>query len=114
MESKFFVEIEKTMDIKTMKDFEKEVRGKIYNEMELLRKKNNDLDQFLNVHEMAMWSKIKNEEYSWLVLNAEKKKKLYRLIEIYSKFYDVISNVKSLNKKVEQIKKLKDQPVDSD
>ena len=39
METKFFTEIEKKMDIKTIKDFEKEVRSKIYNEMETLRKK---------------------------------------------------------------------------
>ena len=39
METKFFTEIEKKMDIKTLKDFEKEVRTKIYNEMETLRKK---------------------------------------------------------------------------
>ena len=39
MEAKFFSEIEKKMDVKTIKDFEKEVRTKIYNELETLRKK---------------------------------------------------------------------------
>ena len=38
MEAKFFVEIEKKMDVKTLKDFEKEVRNKINNEFERLRK----------------------------------------------------------------------------
>ena len=39
MEAKFFSEIEKKMDVKKIKDFEKEVRTKIYNELESLRKK---------------------------------------------------------------------------
>ena len=39
MEAKFFSEIEKNMDVKTIKDFEKEVRKKIYNEMEHLERK---------------------------------------------------------------------------
>ena len=34
MEAKFFSEIEKKMDVKTIKDFEKEVRTKIYNELD--------------------------------------------------------------------------------
>ena len=40
MEANFFSEIEKKMDIKTLKDFEKEVRTKINDEFESLRKKN--------------------------------------------------------------------------
>ena len=47
MEAKFFSEIEKKMDVKTIKDFEKEVRTKIYNELESLRKKNEDLSRVL-------------------------------------------------------------------
>ena len=39
MEAKFFAEIEKNMDVKTLKDFEKEVRKKINNEFETLKKK---------------------------------------------------------------------------
>ena len=39
MEAKFFLEIEKKMNVKTLKDFEKEVRNKIINEFESLRKK---------------------------------------------------------------------------
>ena len=39
MESKFFLEIEKKMNVKTLKDFEKEVRIKMINEFESLRKK---------------------------------------------------------------------------
>ena len=63
---------------------------------------------------MAMWSNIRNDGYSWLVLDDKKKKKLFRLIDIYSNFYDILNNVKSLNKKVEKVKKLKDVPVDSE
>ena len=93
MEAKFFSEIEKKMDIKTLKDFEKEVRTKIYNELE---------------------KRIRNEEYSWLHLNSDKKKKLYRLIDIYSNFIDIVDSVKELNTKVDRVKQLKEAPDDGD
>ena len=37
MEAKFFSEIEKSMDIKTLKDFEKELRTKINQDFESIR-----------------------------------------------------------------------------
>ena len=114
MEAKLFSEIEKKMDVKTINDFEKEVRTKIYNELESLRKKNEDLSRVLMVGESLMWKKIRNEEYSWLRLNSDKKKKLYRLIDIYSNFIDIVDSVKDLNTKVDRVKQLKDTPVDSD
>ena len=114
METKFFSEIEKKMDVKTIKDFEKEVRTKIYNELELLRKKNDNLSRVLIVSESEMWNKIRNEQYSWLKLNNDKKKNLYRLIDIYSNFIDIVDSVKSLNTKVEKVKQLKDTPVNSE
>ena len=49
MEAKFFSEIEKKMDVKTLEDFEKEVRRKINNEFESLRKKNDDLSRVLRL-----------------------------------------------------------------
>ena len=45
MEAKFFAEIEKNMDVKTIKDFEKELRKKIINEFETLRKSNDYLSR---------------------------------------------------------------------
>ena len=66
MEAKFFSEIEKNMEVKTLKDFEKEVRTKINNEFESLRKKNDDLSRVLMVGESEMWGKIRDEDYSWL------------------------------------------------
>ena len=57
METKFFSEIEKKMDVKTLKDFEKEVRTKIYNELEILRKKNDNLSRMLIVGEINIWKK---------------------------------------------------------
>ena len=110
MEAKFFSEIEKKMDVKTIKDFEKEVRTKINNEFDSLRKKNDDLSRVLMAGECEMWKKIRNEEYSWLKINSDKKKKLYRLIDIYSKFVDIVESVKDLNTKVERIKLLKNAP----
>ena len=64
--------------------------------------------------ECDMWEKIKNEDYSWLHINSDKKKKLYRLIDIYSKFDDIVDSVKDLNKKVVRIKLLKNEPDDED
>ena len=114
MEAKFFAEIEKNMDIKTIKDFEKEVRSKIYNELESLRKKNDDLSRVLMSSENEIWKKIRNEEYSWLTINSEKKKKLYRLIDIYSNFLGIVDSVKYLTLKVDSVKKLKDSPSNSE
>ena len=114
MEAKFFSEIEKNMNVKTIKDFEKEVRKKIYNEMETIRKENEDLSRVLMVGECEMWKKIRNEEYSWLQLNSDKKKKLYRLIDNYSNFLDIVDSVKELNTKVDRVKQLKEIPVDSE
>ena len=110
MEAKFFSEIEKKMDVKTIKDFEKEVRTKIYNELESLRKKNEDLSRVLMAGECEMWKKIRNEEYSWLQIKSDKKKKLYRLIDIYLNFIDIVDSVKDLNTKVERVKSLKNAP----
>ena len=114
MEAKFFPEIEKKMDVKTLKDFEKDVRTQINNELEALRKKNDDLSRVLMAGECEMWEKIKNEEYSWLNINSNKKKKLYRLIDIYSKFDDIVDSVKDLNTNVDRVKQLKDTPEDTD
>ena len=114
MEAKFFSEIEKKMDVKTLKDFEKDVRTQINNEFESLRKKNDDLSRVLMAGECEMWEKIRNEEYSWLKINSDKKKKLYRLIDIYSKFGDIVDTVKNLNTKVERIKSLKNAPDDEE
>ena len=77
MEAKFFSEIEKSMDVKTLKDFEKEVRTKINNEFESLRKKNDDLSRVLMVGESEMWGKIRDEDYSWLKIKSDKKKETF-------------------------------------
>ena len=114
MEAKFFSEIEKKMDVKTLKDFEKDVRTQINNEFESLRKKNDDLSRVLMAGECEMWGKIRDEDYSWLKIKSDKKKKLYRLIDIYSKFDNIVDSVKDLNTKVEEVKQLKDAPDDTD
>ena len=114
MEAKFFSEIEKKIDVKTIKDFEKEVRTKIYSELESLRKKNDNLNRILMAGECEMFLNIRNGNYSWLNLKSDKKKKLFRLIDIYSKFVEIVDSVRDLNTKVESVKQLKDSPVDSE
>ena len=114
MEAKFFSEIEKNMDVETLKDFEKEIRTKIIEEFEILRSKNADLSRVLMAGECDMWEKIRKGEYSWLKIKSEKKKKLFRLIDIYTKFDSIVDTVKELERKVEKVRKMKDSPVDSD
>ena len=82
--------------------------------METLRKENNDLSRVLITTESYMWKRIRNEEYSWLQINSDKKKKLFRLIDIYSNFIDLVDSVRDLNTKVEKVKKLKETPVEED
>ena len=106
MEAKLFAEMQKNMDINTLKEFEKEVRSKIIDELEILRNKNDDLSRVLMVGECEMWGKIRDEDYSWLKLKSSQKKRLFRLIDIYMKFDDIIDTVKNLNTKVDQIKEL--------
>lgn len=114
MESKFFSEIEKKMNVKTIRDFEKEVRNKIIIEFESLRKTNDELSRVLLAGECELWGNIKSGEYSWLkISNKKKKKKLFRLINVYSNFNDIIDEVKELNKKVDEVKKLKELPEDA-
>ena len=88
--------------------------SQINNEFESLRKKNDNLSRVLMAGECEMWEKIRNEEYSWLQTKSDKKKKLYRLIDIYSKFDDIVDSVKDLNTNVDRVKKLKDTPEDTD
>ena len=114
MEAKFFSEIEKNMDVKTLKDFEKEVRTKINDELETLRNKNAHLSRVLMGGECDMWEKIRRGDYSWLKIKSDKKKKLFRLIDIYLKFDSIVDTVQELKEKVEKIKKIKDAPVDSE
>ena len=114
MEAKFFLEIEKNMDVETLKDFEKEVRTKIIEEFEILRSKNADLSRVLMAGECEMWEKIRKGEYSWLKIKSDKKKKLFKLIDIYTKFDSIVDTVKELERKVEKVRKMKDSPVDSD
>ena len=102
------------MDVKTSKDFEKDVRTQINNEFESLRKKNDNLSRVLMAGECEMWEKIRNEDYSWLQIKSDKKKKLYRLIDIYLKFDDIVDSVKDLNTKVDRVKQLKDASDDGD
>ena len=109
MEAKFFEEIQKNMDINTLKEFEKEVRTKIINELEILRNKNSDLSRVLMVGECDMWRKIRNQDYSWLKLKSTQKKRLFKLIDIYMKFDDIIDTVKNLNTKVAQFKELQNE-----
>ena len=64
--------------------------------------------------ECEMWEKIRRGDYSWLKIKSDKKKKLFKLIDIYTKFDSIVDTVKELERKVEKVKKLKDSPVDSD
>ena len=60
----------KNVDINTLKEFEKEVRTKIIDELEILRNKNSDLSRILKVGKCEMWGKIREEDYSSLKLKS--------------------------------------------
>ena len=62
---------------------------------------------------MRCGKKIRNEDYSWLKINSDKKK-LFRLIDIYSKFVDIVDSVKDLNTKVDRVEELKNAPDDGE
>ena len=64
---------------------------------------------------MRCGKKIRRGDYSWLkIKSSDRKKKLFRLIDIYLKFDSIIDTVKDLYEKVEKVKSLKDAPVDSE
>jgi len=63
MEAKFFSEIEKKMDVKTLRDFEIEVRTKINHEFESLRKTTDNLSRILTSGECEMWENIRDGHY---------------------------------------------------
>ena len=64
--------------------------------------------------ECELWNGIKDGKYSWLKIKSDKKKKLFRLIDIYSKVSDLVEDVRDINKTVDDLKKLKDAPIDED
>ena len=88
MEDKFFKEIQKKMNVKTLKDFEKELRKKIRDEFEIERKTNPDLARVLLVTEANLWEGIKNGNYSWVKIDSVRKEKLFKLITLYKEFYN--------------------------
>ena len=104
-----YKEIEKSMRIKTLKDFETEVRTKINDELELERKKNSDLSRIPLSNECDLWEKIRDGGFNWLVIPwpNERKARLTKLIDLYSEFRTLVKNVKDLNTKLTKIKELK-------
>ena len=107
MEAKSFKEIVKKKEVKTLKDCEHEIRTEINHEPEAGRKTNGNLPRILLASESELWERIRNGGYSLLKLTEDKKVRLFKLIEIYSNFQNLVESVKSLNTKVEKIKQLK-------
>lgn len=107
LEAKFYKEIEKSMRIKTVKDFELVLRTKINDELELERKKNQYLSRILLSNECDLWEKIQDDGFNWLVIPDERKARLTKLIDLYSEFRTLVENVKDLNTKLTKIKEFK-------
>ena len=105
MEAKFYKEIEKSMRIKTVKDFELVLRTN--DELELERKKNQYLSRILLSNECDLWEKIRDDGFNWLVIPDERKARLTKLIDLYSVIRTLVENVKDLNTKLTRIKELK-------
>ena len=109
MGAKFYREIEKSMRIKTVKDFELVLRTKINDELklELERKKEQYLSRILLSNECYLWEKIRDDGFNWLVIPDERKARLTKLIDLYSVIRTLVENVKDLNTKLTRIKELK-------
>ena len=101
------------MNVKTLKDFEKELRKKIRDEFEIERKTNPNLARVLLVNEANLWEGINNGNYSWVRIDSARKKKLFKLITLYKEFFELVESVENLNKKVDRLKKLKEEEDDN-
>ena len=64
--------------------------------------------------ECELWNGVKDGKYSWLKIKSDKKKTLFRLIDIYSKVSDLVEDVRDLNVRADHLKKIKDEPIDED
>ena len=109
MEDKFFKEIQKKMNVKTLKDFETELRKKITDEFENERKTNTNPARVLLVAEANLWEGIKNGSYSWVTIDSRRKERLFKLIALYHEFFESVESVENLNAKATKINKLKEE-----
>ena len=64
--------------------------------------------------ECELWNGVKDGKYSWLKIKSDKKKTLFRLIDIYSKVSDLVEDVRDFNVRADHLKKIKDEPIDED
>ena len=81
------------MNIKTLKDFEKEIGTKIRVEFELERKTNVNVSRILLVGESQMWDSIRTGGYHLVKIDSDRKQRLFKLIEMYKEFYNLIETV---------------------
>lgn len=65
------------MNVKTLKDFEKEVRKNIREEFEIERKADSNFARVFLVSEANLWGGIKNGSYGWIEINSDKKERLF-------------------------------------
>ena len=86
---------------------------KIRDEFEIERKTNPNLARVLLVAEANVWEGIKNGNYSWVKIDSDRKEKLFKLITLYKEFFELVENVENLNKKVDRLKKLKEEEDDN-
>ena len=62
------------MNVKTLKDFEKET--KIIDEIETEREPNENLARVLLVEESQLWNNIRHGAYGWVQIDSERKDRL--------------------------------------
>lgn len=90
MEKKFFKEIQKKMNIKTLKHFEKELRTRIRDELEIERESNENLGRVLLVAEFQSWDTIRTGAYGWVEIDSDRKERLFKLTEMCKEFYNLV------------------------
>ena len=104
------------INLRTIEDFEKEIRNNLFIELKNMRDNNQKLDMLLMSKEFDILFDtlfdIKEEKYSSLNLQMENREKLSRLVEIYSLLCELMDSIIILNRKVESVKTLKNLPFD--
>ena len=105
MEERIIKEIEK-FDNQLLKDYMIKIRTEIFNGLEDLLKRNDEIYEILVFEEGRLLNNLKNNFINKNVDNFEEVKKLTKLIEIYSYLSDIININRCRNKSLNNLKSL--------
>ena len=104
MEDKFIKEFENFYDNQLLKDYGNKIQTEIINELEDLRKRNDDFSERIICEESRLWSNLINDFNK--DNSKEKVKMLTKLIEIYTCFSGICRQMNYTRDNVKHIKSL--------